>query len=386
MTLSNSEVYLNTARGIFINGSTGHTITNSIIRDNTGAGGAGVYSNSGDITFTDTTIKDNTSTGAGGGVTANSAAFEFYRCTITGNVSSTGSGAIGLANSGSTSHIENSIIADNQGTYGGVSYVNGGSVTAINSTFANNQATSTTGGVFSSNSGTITARNCIFWNNLANTDGDIVYFNGGSMVISDSIISNDGDGIFTDGPYFDNGTPTISGYTSESDPLFVNESGGDYHIQATSVAVDNANATYAPANDIDSESRPQSSADDIGADEYTSASDNNTPVLTWTGETNYASDGVNPNSGAGEDSFVFRVTYTDADDEAPTSIQLWIDEDDSSTYEYGEKYDMSVANYDTVYTDGSAISVPQVRKTLIIAFTRLTAQWTQLAPRHRTVL
>ena len=364
LTLTNSEVYSNTGRGIYINGGSGHTITDSTIRDNsTTEYGGGLYT-SGTTTFTDTTIKNNTSTNSGGGVYVNGAPQEFYRCTITGNVSSSRSGAIDLGNSGATAYLENTIVADNQAPYAGAVYLNGGTFTAINSTIANNEATSSTAGAIYSNSGTITVRNSILWNNYAATSGHIVYFNWGSMTISDSIISNDGDGIYTDGPYFDGtASPTVSGYTSEDDPLFVNESGSDYHIQAASNAIDNASATYAPSVDIDNESRPQGSANDIGADEYTSASDNNTPVLTWTGETNYASDGVNPNSAAGESSFVFRITYTDADNTAPTSMQLWIDEDDSGTYESGEKYDMTAAYYDTVYTDGRIYT-----KTLTLSF------------------
>lgn len=43
----------------------------------------------------------------------------------------------------------------------------------------------------------------------------------------------------------------------------------------------------------------------------------NAPVLSWTGEANYASDGVHPNVGGGGASFTFRVKYTDADGECP---------------------------------------------------------------------
>ena len=45
--------------------------------------------------------------------------------------------------------------------------------------------------------------------------------------------------------------------------------GGDYHILDPSPAIDNASATYAPADDIDGDIRPQGAADDMGADEYT---------------------------------------------------------------------------------------------------------------------
>jgi predicted outer membrane repeat protein len=355
LTLSNSEVYSNSAvngAGVAFNWGTGHTITNSIIRNNTASGvGGGVFVQ-GTVTFTDTTIRDNTSTGSGAGVYSNGSTTNFYRCTITGNVSSDISGALHMSNSGTTAYFENSIIANNQGTQGGAVYVNGGTLTAINSTFADNQATTGNGGVFYNVSGNITVRNSILWNNLAAVDGHIAYFNDGSMTITDSIIANGGDGIFTDAPYFEgNVTPAISGYTSENDPLFVDASSNDYHIQSSSDAIDNANATYAPVDDIDGDSRPQGSADDIGADEYTSSSIN-APVLAWTGEPNYANDGVNPDSAAGESSFEFRINYTDADNDPPTSVQIWVDEDDDGTYESSERYEMTAVNVDTIYTDG----------------------------------
>ena len=44
---------------------------------------------------------------------------------------------------------------------------------------------------------------------------------------------------------------------------------------------------------------------------------NHAPSLSWTGETGYASDGLNLETGSLSTSFVFRVKYTDADNNAP---------------------------------------------------------------------
>jgi len=115
--------------------------------------------------------------------------------------------------------------------------------------------------------------------------------------------------------------------------------------------VDQANATYAPAADIDGDERPKGMADDIGADEYASGS-NNAPGLEWTGEANYTTDGVNPDSAVGGSNFEFRVKYTDIDNDAPTLIQVWVDEDDSGAYEAGEKYSMTIDGGDSDYTNG----------------------------------
>ena len=80
---------------------------------------------------------------------------------------------------------------------------------------------------------------------------------------------------------------------------------------------------------------------------------NNVPILTWTGEAYFISDGVNPDTGGNGSAFEFRVNYTDLDNEAPTSMKVWVDENDNGTYEAGEKYSMTtVDGGDTNYTDG----------------------------------
>jgi len=77
------------------------------------------------------------------------------------------------------------------------------------------------------------------------------------------------------------------------------------------------------------------------------------PTLEWTGETGYVADGVNPDSGSGPAGFTFRVKYSDANNEPPSAIEVWIDTDDSGTYEAGEKYAMTEADpADTNYLDG----------------------------------
>jgi len=43
------------------------------------------------------------------------------------------------------------------------------------------------------------------------------------------------------------------------------------------------------------------------------------PVLAWTGEANYTADGLNPASGDRNTTYVFRVKYSDADNQAPAA-------------------------------------------------------------------
>ena len=46
---------------------------------------------------------------------------------------------------------------------------------------------------------------------------------------------------------------------------------------------------------------------------------NHAPTLAWTGEANYTTDGLNPQSGDRNTSFAFRVKYSDADNQAPNT-------------------------------------------------------------------
>ena len=54
------------------------------------------------------------------------------------------------------------------------------------------------------------------------------------------------------------------------DPKWVNPSFGDYHLQSTSPAIDTGSNIDAPSVDFDGNLRPQGTAVDIGAHEYSS--------------------------------------------------------------------------------------------------------------------
>ena len=65
-------------------------------------------------------------------------------------------------------------------------------------------------------------------------------------------------------------------------------------------------------------------------------------------------DGVNPDSAVSNGSFEFRVTYTDLDDDAPSSIQVLVDENDDSVYVLHHM--SAVDGGDTIYSDGKQYS------------------------------
>ncbi|MCB2181050.1 MAG: hypothetical protein KQH63_03365 [Desulfobulbaceae bacterium] len=323
LTLTNSEIYNNTSdrgAGVRIWRGTGHSIDNTIIRNNTTTGdsmadgGGGVhifqvnqatisnsiisdnesinYSGGGlyvsqvpddysldeGLTIEDSIIRNNTTNKNGGGVYSDLSKIYFVRTTITGNTAEddgpfpyVGGGAYSQPSYVNYASFVNCIVADNQSKQGGMAYLNGGDLDIINSTIANNQATLVTGGAIYSNPNTdpsvINIHNSILWGNQAITHGHIGSFSNGPVTITDSVIQSGDDGDFVNAPYFiGSEIPTVSGFASEDDPWFVGD--GNYHIGAFSPAVDTADATYAPTDDFDGNARPAGAGDDIGADEY----------------------------------------------------------------------------------------------------------------------
>ncbi|MBW2171742.1 MAG: hypothetical protein JRF69_07140, partial [Deltaproteobacteria bacterium] len=76
-------------------------------------------------------------------------------------------------------------------------------------------------------------------------------------------------------------------------------------------------------------------------------------TLNWTGDPGFTFDGVEPDSANSGAVFGFRVEFTDLDNLAPATKEVWIDLDDSSSYEPGEKFDMIEFDPgDTNYQDG----------------------------------
>jgi predicted outer membrane repeat protein len=80
---------------------------------------------------------------------------------------------------------------------------------------------------------------------------------------------------------------------------------------------------------------------------------NNAPTLAWT-TADCLSSGVRPGTGDDGTDFEFMVDYTDADNQCAVTIQVWIDENDNSTYEDpSERYDLTEDDAgDTDCTDG----------------------------------
>ena len=80
---------------------------------------------------------------------------------------------------------------------------------------------------------------------------------------------------------------------------------------------------------------------------------NSNPILSWTGETNYTSDGLDSETGTSTNTYIYRVKYTDADNDAPASgyPKLYVKKGGINIT--GSPFAMSeVDTNDTTYSDG----------------------------------
>jgi len=116
------------------------------------------------------------------------------------------------------------------------------------------------------------------------------------------MIDNDNNGVYeTSYPMEAEGGSTLDGRIYKKTIALTNTYSSvlRYRVEASDGFLSGLNAVGDPAN------------------EGTVLIINRAPVLTWTNETQYESDGVYPNAGGAGQNFAFRLNYTDLDDHAP---------------------------------------------------------------------
>ncbi|MBA7506538.1 hypothetical protein ES706_05229 [subsurface metagenome] len=137
---------------------------------------------------------------------------------------------------------------------------------------------------------------------------------------------------------------------SEVDPIDMTYSDGKLYAYTRSGVGPGTNYTYCfEAKDVWNDSATGDPTNPLEAPDVT----NNAPTLSWTGETNYAEDGLDPETGYPDTNFVYRVRYTDQDDDGPASGYPKVHIKKGGLEIDGSPFAMSeVDPGDTNYTDG----------------------------------
>lgn len=241
-TASSSLLRTGQGGGVYFAGNS-LTMNRNGIRTNTASGGTGqgygggVFLTGGNASLAGNMLTYNqagsTSTGEGGGLYVEDSVFRMDNNIVAGNGASTrGSGLLvsSSANPGHLGQMFYTTIADNTGSGEGVHLANRARLALTNSIIAGHASAGITATLQSS----------------VSHDSTLWHGNGNNTI----------------GP----GTITpLRDYTG--DPAFAAPLSGDYHIAATSAALDRGVATQVAA-DIEGQSRPNGAASDLGADEY----------------------------------------------------------------------------------------------------------------------
>lgn len=266
--------------GGMLNKGCSPTIKNSTFTANYSiylGGGLYNYSSSNPI-LTDVTFYKNQSGTYGGGMNNyTTSSPTLTNCTFSENRAIQG-GACGF--DGTTSIFTNVLFYGNYAsTRGGAIVIVGPNVdlTMNNCTFSEN-STGGSGGavadVFSNANSDNVYNNCIFWGNSASTSGAEFNVNGPDHVLRYSCYNNQtGDVTVTGGSF----TATDNNITT--DPQFADTTSYDFRISGNSPAKNSGNNTYnASSFDIRGETRIQNTTIDMGAYEWTSGTDPDTPL------------------------------------------------------------------------------------------------------------
>ncbi len=258
---------------------------------NSASDGGGMSNGQSSSTLTSCTFTSN-SANNGGGMDNHQSSITLTSCTFTSNSANYG-GGIYNAEGVLASTLTNCVFISNSAALYGGGFFNGSgngtneSLIISGCTFKANTASSG-GGIDHNSSSSIVVRNSIFDSNSGRgmraygEHTDVVnctfYGNSGSGIYTNPKTANLTNNIFWGNSTQITGSNAVTysivqgGYPGlgnlNLDPVFVDPSNGDFHLQNCSFAIDAGTATGAPATDLDGNPRPANAGYDMGAYEF----------------------------------------------------------------------------------------------------------------------
>lgn len=248
--------------GIYCGKDAAPFLTDVIISENTSEKGGGLYCDAdSNPSFQQVFITGNTAA-AGGGMFLDDGMFTIEHLMISANMASVSGGGIYLSNSYLT--LINSMFFRNTAEWTGSAVYSQSSVAdVIHTTIADNSSNIHNSGIFCSSGTTLNIINSILWKN---GDKEIIFDDAGAsntVSVSYSNIKGSQQAVETN----QNGKILWKEGNMDADPLFLNSTQSDYHLQITSPCMDRGKILSAIQTDVDLDGRPQGGLADIGADE-----------------------------------------------------------------------------------------------------------------------
>ncbi len=274
VTVNSTTFNLNQAReggAVYITLNSKLTMNdNSTFTNNKANHGGGIY-NEGTLNITNSTLNGNKATYSGGGILSFTTLI-LTNVTLNANEADDGGGI----NNPGTATLTNVTLSNNKAKDGGGISEFKGDVTAINTTFSGNSATSRGGGLLNDDSDA-RLTNVTFSGNSA-PDGGGIYRHASGEFVKNTLFAKGANGDNCSGSFItssfnlsdDNSCGFGTGWDNVPNlnlgPLANNGGFTQTHLPGIgSAAIDNGTGTSAPTNDQRGIARPQGAAVDIGA-------------------------------------------------------------------------------------------------------------------------